>query len=181
LAIWLEEEKPKEIKMDRATFPIEFNNEIDDVKKSENEFYTLAVDRLSNLAEGHNDISGAMVNFKLPAKERQTAYIYESRLFFIWVQITSQLPKKVSISNPPWMALWMLLNTRYAVNARFVNIANNSETTKWRVRADTHHCADHLHVFQLLDDGIHIGFLYDRQGLTIPAMMPGTLSGASPK
>ena len=36
--------------MDKANFPIEFYNEIDDVKKSENEFYTLAVDRLSKLA-----------------------------------------------------------------------------------------------------------------------------------
>jgi hypothetical protein len=77
LAIWLKEEKPKEIRMDRATFPIEFNNEIDDVKKSENQFFTLAADRISDLAQGHNDISGAMVNFKMPAKERQTAYIYE--------------------------------------------------------------------------------------------------------
>ena len=33
--------------MDKANFPIEFHNEIDDVKKSENEYYTHAVDRLS--------------------------------------------------------------------------------------------------------------------------------------
>ncbi len=63
--------------MDRANFPVEFNNEIDDVKKSENEHYTLAVDRLSKLAEGHSDMSGAAVNFKQPAKEHQTPYIYE--------------------------------------------------------------------------------------------------------
>jgi len=63
--------------MDKANFPIEFNNEIDDVKKSENEFYTLAVDRLSELAEGHNDISGVVVNLKQPAQEHQTSYIYE--------------------------------------------------------------------------------------------------------
>ena len=63
--------------MDKDNFPVEFNNEIDDVKKSENEFFTLAVDRLSKLAEGHNDISGAAVNFKQPAKEHQTEYIYE--------------------------------------------------------------------------------------------------------
>lgn len=63
--------------MDAANFPIEFNNELDDVKKNENEFYTLAVDRLSKLAEGHNDISDAVVNFKRPAKEHQTSYIYE--------------------------------------------------------------------------------------------------------
>jgi ribosome-associated translation inhibitor RaiA len=66
-----------EEKMDKANFPIEFNNEIDDVKKSENEFYTLAVDRLSKLAEGHNDISGGVVNLKQPAKGHQTSYIYE--------------------------------------------------------------------------------------------------------
>ena len=63
--------------MDSASFPIEFNNEIDDVKKSENKHYTLAVDRLSKLAKGHNDISGAVVNLKRPAKEHQTAYINE--------------------------------------------------------------------------------------------------------
>jgi ribosome-associated translation inhibitor RaiA len=63
--------------MDQTTFPIEFNNEIDDVKQSENEFYTLAVDRLSKLTEGHNDIIGGAVNFKQPAKERETAHIYE--------------------------------------------------------------------------------------------------------
>jgi ribosome-associated translation inhibitor RaiA len=63
--------------MDEVNFAIEFNNEVDNVKKSENEFYTLAVDRLSKLAEGHNDISGAVVNFKQPAQERETSYIYE--------------------------------------------------------------------------------------------------------
>lgn len=63
--------------MDGANFPIEFNNENDDIKKSENEYYTLAVDRLNKLAEGHNDISGAVVNLKQPAKEHQTTYINE--------------------------------------------------------------------------------------------------------
>ena len=63
--------------MRKANFPIEFNNEIDEIKKSENEFYSLAVDRLSILAEGHKDISGAAVNFKQPAKEHQTAFINE--------------------------------------------------------------------------------------------------------
>lgn len=58
--------------MDGENFPIEFNNEIDDVKKSENEVYTLAVDRLSKLAKGHNDISGAVVNLKQPV-----SYLYE--------------------------------------------------------------------------------------------------------
>ena len=57
--------------MDKTNFPIEFNNEIDDVKKSENEYYTLAVDRISKLAEGHSDISGGVVNLKQPAKGRQ--------------------------------------------------------------------------------------------------------------
>lgn len=63
--------------MDQTTFPIEFNNEIDNVKKSENEFFTLAADRMSKLAAGHNDISGGMVNFKQPSQGHQTAHIYE--------------------------------------------------------------------------------------------------------
>jgi ribosome-associated translation inhibitor RaiA len=63
--------------MDTVKFPIEFNNELDDVKKSENESYTLAVDRLSKLAEGHNDISGGVVNFKQPSQGHQTSHIYE--------------------------------------------------------------------------------------------------------
>ncbi|MCJ7521248.1 MAG: HPF/RaiA family ribosome-associated protein [Dehalococcoidia bacterium] len=63
--------------MDEENFPVEFNNEVDAVKKSENEFYTLAVERLRKLAEGHNDISGAVVNFKQPARERETSYMYE--------------------------------------------------------------------------------------------------------
>lgn len=63
--------------MNEANFPIEFNNERDDVEQSENEFYTLAVDRLSKLAEGHTDISGAVVNFKQPAQDRETSYIHE--------------------------------------------------------------------------------------------------------
>lgn len=63
--------------MDKTTFPIEFNNEIDDVKKSENEYYTLAVERLSKLAEGHNDISGGVVNLKQPSQGHETPHIYE--------------------------------------------------------------------------------------------------------
>lgn len=63
--------------MDTANFPIEFNNEVDDVKKSENEFYTLAAERLSELAQGHTDIAGAMVNLKQPAQGRETPHIYE--------------------------------------------------------------------------------------------------------
>ena len=50
--------------MDKENFAIEFNNEIDEVKKSENDYYTLAVDRLNKLAEGHNDISGGMVKLE---------------------------------------------------------------------------------------------------------------------
>ena len=63
--------------MDKATFPIEFHNEIDNIKKSENDIYTLAAGRLSELAEGHNDISGAVINLKQPAKDHLTAYITE--------------------------------------------------------------------------------------------------------
>jgi ribosome-associated translation inhibitor RaiA len=64
--------------MDEANFSIEFNNKIDDIKKSENEFYDLAVDRLSKLSEGHNDISGAVVNLKQPSQGRETSHIYEA-------------------------------------------------------------------------------------------------------
>ena len=63
--------------MNTVSFPIEFNNELDDSKQSENGFYTLAVDRLNILAAGHDDISGGVVNFKQPAQGRQTAHIYE--------------------------------------------------------------------------------------------------------
>ena len=63
--------------MDGENFPVEFNNEIDDIKKSENEIYTIAVNRLSKLAKGHNDISGGVVNLKQPAEGHQTPHIYE--------------------------------------------------------------------------------------------------------
>ena len=63
--------------MDKTNFPIEFNNELDDVKKSENETFTQAVERLSQLAEGHNDISGGVVNLKQPSQGHETSYIYE--------------------------------------------------------------------------------------------------------
>jgi ribosome-associated translation inhibitor RaiA len=63
--------------MDKVSFPIEFNNELDDIKQSENDLYTLAVDRLNKLAEGYDDISGGVVNFKQPAQGRQTSHIYE--------------------------------------------------------------------------------------------------------
>ena len=53
--------------MDNANFPIEFNNEVDDVKQSDHELYSVAVDRLTKLAAGHKKISGAVVNLKLPA------------------------------------------------------------------------------------------------------------------
>ena len=61
--------------MDKANFPVEMNNEIDDVKKSENEIYTLAVDRLSKLSEGHNDISGGVVKLET-ARPRTSDTIY---------------------------------------------------------------------------------------------------------
>ena len=44
--------------MNKATFPIEFNNEIDDVKKSENENYLLAVKRLSKSADRFFRLAG---------------------------------------------------------------------------------------------------------------------------
>jgi len=63
--------------MDQTTFPIEFNNEVDEVPKADNEFFALAAGRLSQLSKGHTDISGAVVNFKQPAQARETAHIYE--------------------------------------------------------------------------------------------------------
>ena len=63
--------------MDAVNFPIEFNNELDDVNKNENKFYAQAVDRLNKLAKGHKDISGAVVNFKEPAQGHETSYIHE--------------------------------------------------------------------------------------------------------
>jgi ribosome-associated translation inhibitor RaiA len=63
--------------LDKVRFPIEFNNELDDIKQSENDLYMLAVDWLNKLAEGHDDISGGVVNFKQPSQGRQTSHIYE--------------------------------------------------------------------------------------------------------
>lgn len=63
--------------MDNANFPVEFNNEADDTKKSEHELYAHSVERLSKLADGHSDISGAVVNLKMPAQSRGTDYIHE--------------------------------------------------------------------------------------------------------
>ena len=63
--------------MDNVNFPVEFNNEADDIKKSEHELYALAVERLSKVADGHTDISGAVVNLKKPAQGRGTDYIHE--------------------------------------------------------------------------------------------------------
>lgn len=110
--------------MDKANFPVEFNNEMDDVKKSENEHYTLAVDRLSKLADGHTDISGAAVNFKQPAKEHQKSYINEVTIVVYMGSDPIAATEKVSSFNPLWMAPWMLLS------GRFVNTVNNSETIK---------------------------------------------------
>ncbi len=63
--------------MDQTTFPIEFNNEVDEMPKADNEFFALAAGRLSQLSKGHTDISSAVVNFKQPAQGRETAHIYE--------------------------------------------------------------------------------------------------------
>lgn len=55
--------------MDKKNFPVGFNNELDDVKKSENKSYSMAIDRLSKLAEGHNDISGGVVTLSSLLKD----------------------------------------------------------------------------------------------------------------
>ena len=66
--------------MNRVDFPVEFNNEIDEVKESENKYYAQSVDRLKQLTEGHHDIIGGAVNLKLPSKGHQTAYMYEVKI-----------------------------------------------------------------------------------------------------
>lgn len=66
--------------MNQVDFPVEFNNEVDEVKESKNIYYAQAVDRLKQLAEGHNDIIGGAVNLKLPSKGHQTAYMYEVKI-----------------------------------------------------------------------------------------------------
>lgn len=63
--------------MDKGNLPIEFNNEIDEIIKSENEYYTLSVDRLNKMAEGFTDISGGVVNLKQPAKIPHVQPLYE--------------------------------------------------------------------------------------------------------
>lgn len=63
--------------MEETRFPVEFNNELDDTKKTDHEFYQVAVERLHKLAEGNDDITGAVVNFKQPAQGRETNYIHE--------------------------------------------------------------------------------------------------------
>lgn len=63
--------------MDKGNLPIEFNNEIDEVIKSGNEYYTLSMDRLNKLAEGFTDISGGVVNLKQPTKVPHVQSLYE--------------------------------------------------------------------------------------------------------
>jgi hypothetical protein len=63
--------------MDKVNLPIEFNNEIDEIIKKENEYYTLCVDRLNKLAEGHNDISSVVVNLKQPLKVPHIQQLFE--------------------------------------------------------------------------------------------------------
>jgi ribosome-associated translation inhibitor RaiA len=63
--------------MDKVNLPIEFNNEIDEIVKSENEYYTLSVERLNKMAEGYTDISGGVVNLKQPIKGKRIQPVYE--------------------------------------------------------------------------------------------------------
>ncbi len=66
--------------MNEVDFPVLFNNEVDEVKESENKYYAQAVDRLKQLAEGHNDIIGGAVHLMLPSKGHQTPYLYEIKV-----------------------------------------------------------------------------------------------------
>ena len=66
--------------MNETSFAIEFNNEIDGIKESENEYYAQAADRIKQLAEGHDDILGGAINLKLPTKGHHKTYLYEVKI-----------------------------------------------------------------------------------------------------
>jgi ribosome-associated translation inhibitor RaiA len=66
--------------MDNENFPINFNNEIDKVKESENELYAKASNRLWQLAEGHNDILSGSIDLKEYAKEHGASSAYEVKI-----------------------------------------------------------------------------------------------------
>jgi|GEM_PF-705515 len=110
--------------MNKVNLPVEFNNEVDDVKQSENEFYALAVNRLNKLAEGHADISGAVVNFKQPAREHETSYIYEVKIV-LYMMGSDQ----ISATEKHRQFRATLDSALDAVERQFVNAVNNSVTT----------------------------------------------------
>jgi ribosome-associated translation inhibitor RaiA len=66
--------------MNNESFPIQFNNEIDKEKESENELYVKAANRLQQLAEGHEDILSGTIDLKEPAKGRGTSSAYEVKI-----------------------------------------------------------------------------------------------------
>jgi len=66
--------------MEKGNFPIKFNNEINDIKESENEFYAKAADRLRQMSEGHNDILSGSINLKEYAKERGSTSAFEVKI-----------------------------------------------------------------------------------------------------
>jgi ribosome-associated translation inhibitor RaiA len=64
--------------MEEISFPVEFHSEVDNVNQKQlTALYDHAVERLHHLAQGRNDISSAIVNFKQPAHGKGTAYVYE--------------------------------------------------------------------------------------------------------
>jgi ribosome-associated translation inhibitor RaiA len=59
-------------------FPIELHVENDLGDDQEKTLYIEAEERLRKLAKNHTDITGASVDIKQPAQERETPYIYEA-------------------------------------------------------------------------------------------------------
>jgi hypothetical protein len=77
------------------------------------------------LAEGHNDISGGVVNLKQPAKGHQTSYIYEVTIIvYMGSDHIAATEKGEQFQSTLDGAFQMLLN------GKFMNVVNNSETTK---------------------------------------------------
>jgi ribosome-associated translation inhibitor RaiA len=59
-------------------FPIVVHSEADLPERTEADLIRLSEESLRELAKGHQDIIGATVNVKQPAKGRETSYIYET-------------------------------------------------------------------------------------------------------
>lgn len=58
-------------------FPIEFKSDVADMDM---DYYDMIEDRLSLLARGHKDITGAAATLEQPAQGRETSYIFEASI-----------------------------------------------------------------------------------------------------